>query len=117
MLFARPGSCVCPGSCTTARRSMFMRTRKEWSVSEAEAPSLRGRVVAAVHLELLEYGGDVVGDRPGDRISRSAMSALANRPQAGAGSPPPSGETVQVLDHFLLRPARYTPRRGPVASV
>ena len=57
---------------------MFMRPREEPSVSEAEAPSLRGRVVAGVHVELWSTAATWWSTVRGDRTSRLAMSALAN---------------------------------------
>jgi hypothetical protein len=44
---------------------MFTWTGKEPSVSEAETPSLSRRRVAGVHVEPLQYDGDVVVDRTG----------------------------------------------------
>ena len=97
---------------------MFMRPREEPSVSEAEAPSLRGRVVAGVHVELLEYGGDVVVDRAG-RQDESLGDVRVGQPvrEQAQDLHLTGGETGRVLDHFLPRPARETlARRGPVAA-
>ena len=88
---------------------MFMRTGQESSVSEAEAPCLRGRVVAGVHVELLEYGGDVVVDRAG-RQDESLGDVRVGQPvrEEAQDLHLPSSETGRVLDHFSARPARDT---------
>ena len=88
---------------------MFMRPGQEPSVSEAEAPCLSGRVVAGVHVELLEYGGDVVVDRAG-RQDESLGDVRVGQPvrEEAQDLHLSSGETGRVLDHFSARPARET---------
>ena len=88
---------------------MFMRPRQELSVSEAQAPGLRGRVVAGVHVELLEYGGDMVVDRAG-RQDKSLGDVRVGQPvrEEAQDLHLTSGETGRVLDHFSARPARET---------